>query len=638
MEKVMVLIIGLFFSIGTLNAKQSSWEISKANLKYVFVPSKSNANTELIRLYQDKTFEHLIYVPVRSYQKGKEDFSLVHESIVQRNTGTYTMAAGKIQFSKITSEFKSDLYKKACAFIDNKVYLSRFQSIFQQKNFLFKAVNKNKYNSPFYLDPFSQRIVRNEGVETKIDLDDLAKKITKGGHSEWVNYQTLVNFIKKQIEIDSESSFDLFEETTDAAIIENFAGKERRLNSLQLSEVIEKMGKAAGLSITSIRGYLKHGEGQKFERRVHAWNKVELNESSFFSDVSMPESWLKVAPAVMIYSHLPLKAEDQLLEKPVGSSEFDNLAYVEQLKGGVSYVSFLPSKQLLVANGKVDILFEQQITGLRATFSAYDDINKSYGNSIPLNNSVTAQIAGTTKVSIPIKEKKGKLTLQLANGMVINYFIENNGKEETEVADYFKKIGQQKRIIPKVDVSNNSKSLKEIALTTNEFWENSSDLFLKELASYDFSDASLLQIPLIKEARKYYGIREIKGEQHNKTILNFFKETGNGSMKTDESAWCSVFVGYCAKQAGLNYSKKATAKSWLEQGIATTNPKPGDIVVFWRENPTSWKGHIAIYLGKDDSTNEIICLGGNQDGQVCIRQYGASHAMGYRRLIANEVK
>ena len=88
MEKVMVLIIGLFFSIGTLNAKQSSWEISKANLKYVFVPSKSNANTELIRLYQDKTFEHLIYVPVRSYQKGKEDFSLVHESIVQRNTGT----------------------------------------------------------------------------------------------------------------------------------------------------------------------------------------------------------------------------------------------------------------------------------------------------------------------------------------------------------------------------------------------------------------------------------------------------------------------------------------------------------------------------------------------------------------------
>jgi uncharacterized protein (TIGR02594 family) len=141
------------------------------------------------------------------------------------------------------------------------------------------------------------------------------------------------------------------------------------------------------------------------------------------------------------------------------------------------------------------------------------------------------------------------------------------------------------------------------------------------------------QNPLIKEARKYFGVEEIEGNQHNKAILNFFKETGNGSIKTDEDAWCSVFVGYCAKQAGLNYSKKANAKSWLEQGTATSNPKPGDIVVFWREDPDSWKGHVAIYLGKDETTNEVICLGGNQDDQVCIRQYSVNQVVGYRSLI-----
>jgi uncharacterized protein (TIGR02594 family) len=114
--------------------------------------------------------------------------------------------------------------------------------------------------------------------------------------------------------------------------------------------------------------------------------------------------------------------------------------------------------------------------------------------------------------------------------------------------------------------------------------------------------------------------------------LNFFKETGNGAIKTDEDAWCSVFVSYCAKQAGLNYSKKANAKSWLQQGTATTNPKPGDIVVFWREDPDSWEGHVAIYLGRDESTNEIICLGGNQDDQVCIRNYYTNRVIGYRTL------
>ena len=114
--------------------------------------------------------------------------------------------------------------------------------------------------------------------------------------------------------------------------------------------------------------------------------------------------------------------------------------------------------------------------------------------------------------------------------------------------------------------------------------------------------------------------------------MNFFKETGNGSIKTDEDAWCSVFVSYCAKEAGLNYSKKANAKSWLQQGTATTNPKPGDIVVFWREDPDSWEGHVAIYLGRDEFTNEIICLGGNQDDQVCIRNYSTNQVIGYRTL------
>ena len=71
---------------------------------------------------------------------------------------------------------------------------------------------------------------------------------------------------------------------------------------------------------------------------------------------------------------------------------------------------------------------------------------------------------------------------------------------------------------------------------------------------------------------------------------------------------------------------------WLEIGKKVTEPKPGDIVIFWREDPNSWKGHVSIFIGKDEETNEIICLGGNQDDQVCIRKYDANSVLGFRHL------
>ena len=633
MEKGLFLFIGFVLSFGTLHAKSASWKINKAKIKYVFVPSKSPEGTELIRLYQDKSFEHLVYVPVRKFNKGKENLADVHESTVQRNSGTYSIAAGKIRFNLVVKEFSSELYQKPFALIDNKIYASRFQSIFNQKNFLFKTVNKTKYDRPFYLDPLSQRIVRNDDAASKIDLSELAKWLTKGAYSQWTKYQTLVEFVQKQIQIDQSAEIDLkLEESND--LVEKIAGENRSVNRFELAELITEMGEKAGLNVRSIRGYKKQVDGIKNQRIPHAWNQVNLGSQVVLSDVSMNKNWMKVDPAVMIHSHFPLNTDDQLLEKPISEKEFDQLAYVEQTKEVPSYISFLPSKQVLVAKGKVSILFDDQVTGIKASFAAFNQQLNMFEN--PVNVSGTnSQILGTkTLVTVPINSAQGQLTVKLPNGMVVNYFIENNGSEEIEVASYLKGLASQKRVIPIIKTANtaNTSVASNSRLSIIEQWAQSSDGFLNELAALEFSDASVLQNPIIKEARKYFGLEEIEGNKHNKTIVNFFKETGNGSIKTDEDAWCSVFVSYCAKEAGLNYSKKANAKSWLQQGTATTNPKPGDIVVFWREDPDSWEGHVAIYLGRDEFTNEIICLGGNQDDQVCIRNYSTNQVIGYRTL------
>lgn len=134
---------------------------------------------------------------------------------------------------------------------------------------------------------------------------------------------------------------------------------------------------------------------------------------------------------------------------------------------------------------------------------------------------------------------------------------------------------------------------------------------------------------LVEKAFSQYGIREIVGENDNPEVLKYFDALGFGSLK-DETAWCSAFVNWVAMKCGLEYSGKLTARSWLNVGQKVTTPQLGDIVVFWRENPTSWKGHVAIYIRE---TNEYIyCISGNQSNQVKVSAYPKTRLLGYRRL------
>ena len=175
-------------------------------------------------------------------------------------------------------------------------------------------------------------------------------------------------------------------------------------------------------------------------------------------------------------------------------------------------------------------------------------------------------------------------------------------------------------------------SLKADSSSINEKWRYCGDPFLMDLACVDQIHDTLLSIPLISEARKHYGVRDIIGASHEQKVLDFFRAVGNYNVKEDEVSWCSVFVGACAKNVGLEYTKLATARSWLNIGVPITEPQPGDIVVFWREDPNSWKGHVSIYLGKNTETNEVYALGGNQNDEVCILTYNLDTVLGYRRL------
>ena len=137
---------------------------------------------------------------------------------------------------------------------------------------------------------------------------------------------------------------------------------------------------------------------------------------------------------------------------------------------------------------------------------------------------------------------------------------------------------------------------------------------------------------LIKIAAGEIGIKEIPGQEHEKRIVDYAKGAGFTEITDDETPWCSIFTNWCCEEAGLQRSKRANARSWLAVGKPIDDPVPGDIVIFWRERPDSWKGHVGIFMGFSKNRSRVFCLGGNQKDTVSIQGYDASQVLGFRRL------
>jgi uncharacterized protein (TIGR02594 family) len=138
---------------------------------------------------------------------------------------------------------------------------------------------------------------------------------------------------------------------------------------------------------------------------------------------------------------------------------------------------------------------------------------------------------------------------------------------------------------------------------------------------------------LIQVAVQQLGQKEIAGPEQNPSIERYAREGGSFEWQNDDlTPWCSIFVNWCAKQAGLKGSGRANARSWLLAGQPVSDPQPGDIVVFWRESPDSWKGHVGFFFGFAHNGKRVFCLGGNQGNQVSISAYDVQQVLGYRRL------
>lgn len=134
----------------------------------------------------------------------------------------------------------------------------------------------------------------------------------------------------------------------------------------------------------------------------------------------------------------------------------------------------------------------------------------------------------------------------------------------------------------------------------------------------------------IEIALKEYGQKEIVGDKHNPRIVQYSTDIGNTWVTTDEVHWCSEYVNWVLKQAGIKGTNSAVARSFLKWGEETKIPEPGDIVVFWREPKGSNNGHIGFYI--NETPTHVRILGGNQNDEVNIKLFPKEQVLSYRKV------
>lgn len=96
----------------------------------------------------------------------------------------------------------------------------------------------------------------------------------------------------------------------------------------------------------------------------------------------------------------------------------------------------------------------------------------------------------------------------------------------------------------------------------------------------------------------------------------------------DKIAWCSSFMNWCMKQAGIRGTGSALARSWLTWGQPLEVPRHGCIAVLTADDEVHWKGHVGFFLRLD--ANDVYLFGGNQLEEVRELAYPLNRVLAYR--------
>jgi uncharacterized protein (TIGR02594 family) len=138
-------------------------------------------------------------------------------------------------------------------------------------------------------------------------------------------------------------------------------------------------------------------------------------------------------------------------------------------------------------------------------------------------------------------------------------------------------------------------------------------------------------------AQHEIGVHEDSLPGHHTARIVEYHSTTSLKATDDETPWCSSFVNWCMKQAGIQGTGSAAAKSWLGWGQTLQDSREGAVVVIKKKSSgsdhttgSSSGFHVAFFVSKTQT--HIRLLGGNQSDQVKYSNFSLSayEVKGYR--------
>lgn len=143
-----------------------------------------------------------------------------------------------------------------------------------------------------------------------------------------------------------------------------------------------------------------------------------------------------------------------------------------------------------------------------------------------------------------------------------------------------------------------------------------------EAASYSHSSRNLAI------ADDWIGTTEKAGREKLKSFM--------GGIDPRKTKWCVAFINAVLKRAGKQPLDTLTAVSYLNYGVRTSSPLPGDIVVLRNKRGHHAGFYVATVI--KDGRKYVKVLGGNQSNAVQVSYYPASSVIQYRtgkRIVAS---
>jgi hypothetical protein len=135
---------------------------------------------------------------------------------------------------------------------------------------------------------------------------------------------------------------------------------------------------------------------------------------------------------------------------------------------------------------------------------------------------------------------------------------------------------------------------------------------------------------VVMEAKQWEGKT---AKNNRKELRNLFADGKMPPIDPMRTPWCAAFANAILSRSGYETTNSLMARSFLNWGSKTKDPKEGDIVVLKRGRGNTF-GHVGFFQGYEivDGITYVKVLGGNTDHAVQVGYYSVDKVLGYRTV------